>query len=81
MNTLRQTLRTFRARPLFVLAVIAVLGLGIGATTAVFSVVNGVSSPVTNMSGTPRCAASAATIVDSFIANPFAIQRVFGSTV
>ncbi|HSF15012.1 MAG TPA: ABC transporter permease [Vicinamibacteria bacterium] len=35
------TLRTFQKRPLFAAAVVAILGLGIGATTAVFSVVNG----------------------------------------
>ena len=33
--------RAFAKRPLFTAAVIAILGLGIGATTAVFSVVNG----------------------------------------
>ena len=33
--------RSFRARPLFALAVLLLLGLGIGATTAVFSVVHG----------------------------------------
>ena len=40
-TTLWQSVRTFQKRPLFAAAVIAILGLGIGATTAVFSVVNG----------------------------------------
>ena len=40
-TTLWQSVRTFQKRPLFATAVIAILGLGIGATTAVFSVVNG----------------------------------------
>ena len=33
-------LRTFWKRPLFTLSVVGILGLGVGATTAVFSVVN-----------------------------------------
>ncbi|HXV65181.1 MAG TPA: ABC transporter permease [Vicinamibacteria bacterium] len=41
MTALVHTLRTFQKRPLFTAAVVAILGLGIGATTAVFSVVNG----------------------------------------
>jgi predicted permease len=39
---LRQTLRGFRRRPTFMFAVVLTLALGIGATTAIFSVVNGV---------------------------------------
>ncbi len=39
---LRQALRGFRRRPTFSLTVVATLALGVGATTAIFSVVNGV---------------------------------------
>lgn len=40
-STLRQSIRPMRARPMFAAAVIGLLGLGIGATTAMFSVVKG----------------------------------------
>ena len=39
---LRQTLRGLKRRPTFTLAVVSTLALGVGATTAVFTVVNGV---------------------------------------
>jgi predicted permease len=39
---LRHALRSLQRRPLFALAVVLTLALGIGATTAIFSVVNGV---------------------------------------
>jgi len=39
---LRHTLRAFLGKPGFAAVVILTLGLGIGATTAVFSVVNAV---------------------------------------
>jgi len=39
---LRQSIRSLRRQPAFALIAIATLGLGIGANTAVFSVVNGV---------------------------------------
>ena len=39
---LRQTLRGLRRRPTFTLAVVLTLALGVGATTAVFTVVDGV---------------------------------------
>ncbi|HEX9895374.1 MAG TPA: ABC transporter permease [Gemmatimonadales bacterium] len=46
IDTLRQdiafSLRAFRRRPLFTAAAIAILALGIGANTAVFSIVHGV---------------------------------------
>jgi predicted permease len=40
LQDVRATFRQLRARPLFAAAVILMLGLGIGATTAIFSVVN-----------------------------------------
>jgi putative ABC transport system permease protein len=42
LQDVRFGLRTLRKRPLFTLMAIGTLGLGIGATTAIFSVVNGV---------------------------------------
>ena len=41
MNDIAYALRGLRARPLFAATAILILGIGIGATTAVFSVVNG----------------------------------------
>jgi putative ABC transport system permease protein len=41
MTVLRHSVRTFQKRPLFTVSVIAILGLGIGATTAVLSVLRG----------------------------------------
>lgn len=40
LNDLRTTLRTHRASPGFALLVVATLGIGVGATTAIFSAVN-----------------------------------------
>jgi putative ABC transport system permease protein len=42
LNDLKFALRFYRKRPGFLLAVVSILGLGIGATTAVFSVANAV---------------------------------------
>ncbi len=42
MQDVRFALRTLRRRPLFAGAAILTLGLGIGSTTAMFSVVDGV---------------------------------------
>jgi putative ABC transport system permease protein len=42
MRDIRSALRRMRARPLFSAAVVLMLALGIGATTAIFSVVDGV---------------------------------------
>ena len=41
-----QSLRLLAARPGFVLAVVATLALGIGANSAIFSVINGMLLPV-----------------------------------
>ncbi len=41
-NDLRLTLRRFRQNPTFTLAIVLTLALGIGATTAIFSLVEGV---------------------------------------
>jgi putative ABC transport system permease protein len=40
-NELQQSLRSWRRQPGFILAAIITLGLGIGANTAIFSVING----------------------------------------
>ena len=42
-DELKFSLRTLRRSPGFALAVILTLGLGLGANTAIFSVVNGVA--------------------------------------
>src|SRR6185436_4057716 len=42
MRDIRQTLRLMRAQPALTAAIVLMLGLGIGATTAIFSVVYGV---------------------------------------
>ncbi|HKR85904.1 MAG TPA: ABC transporter permease, partial [Terriglobales bacterium] len=42
LNDLKFALRFYSKRPVFLLAVVSILGLGIGATTAVFSVANAV---------------------------------------
>src|SRR5262245_26260708 len=41
-HDLRQTMRSLQRRPTFTLAVVLTLALGVGATTAIFSVVNAV---------------------------------------
>ncbi|MCI0366705.1 MAG: hypothetical protein L0219_22810 [Phycisphaerales bacterium] len=50
-HDLRYSLRTFKQSPMFTAAAILMLGLGMGATTAMFSVINGVlirRSDITN---------------------------------
>src|SRR5579872_5866761 len=42
LQDLRHTLRQFRNRPGFAVAAVLVLGIGLGANTAIFSVVNGI---------------------------------------
>jgi putative ABC transport system permease protein len=42
LQDLRLALRQLRRRPMFATGIVGMLGLGIGATTAIFSVVNGV---------------------------------------